>query len=204
MTSVCLYGAYSPTSLNNWIRLVKVIICIKKEKMCLNQYTQQCPLDRRYQQQEMAPKSYSQNMTYNRRIGRLLFILIGVMLLVALLAGFIGAYVRLGGIKHRATPQPRISRRLAKATTIGGSVNLAELEEHIEKPDLFVALRLAKEHLDKQKSSEPSTSGQTRDDKSGAVPLEFQDLCFILAIDRVIDEPAMKYLRSFVGVNTFV
>lgn len=152
----------------------------------------------------MAPKNYSQNMAYNRRIGRLLYILIGVMLLVALLAGFIGAYVRLGGIKHRATPQPRISRRLAKTVTTGEGFNLAELEEHIEKPDLFVALRLAKEHLDKQKSSDPSIAGQGRDDKvgkSGIVPLEFQDLCFILTVDRVIDEPAMKYLRSFVGVN---
>lgn len=142
------------------------------------------------------PKSPSALLAYNRRITRLVYLVIIVIVMVALLVGFFGAYTKTGGAKISDRPTMRRSLRMSpgqeaesKATRTSAVQieSIDELAGKIEKQDLFEALQLAQKGL--------------KEPRVAYTKMDYKEVHFALVHDGPIVEDTMKYFRAFVGVR---
>lgn len=138
------------------------------------------------------PKSPSGMLAYSRRITRLVYLMIGVMVMIALIAGFVGAYTKNGG-NDSTRPSMRRSVRRAKQDAVEmkkSAISMETIDDlagRVEKPDLFEALKMAQKGL--QEPRFPVSN------------LEYKDLHFVMLFDGHVGEPEMKYIRAFTGVQ---
>ncbi len=130
------------------------------------------------------PKSPSGMIAYNRRITRLVYIFIAVIVVIALLAGFFGALTRHGGLRSDNRQLRPVMRRSMKA------MPMDEVPGVNEKPDLFAALKMAEDNL---KTRKPILETEER------LTLAYEQLSFVLLLDGPVGEKEMKGVRGFIG-----
>lgn len=141
-------------------------------------------------------KSPSAMLAYGRRITRLVYLVIAVMVIIALMVGFFGAYTKTKGdasvIRDRRMVGRSIRATQGRENALVGEKSAAietidDLVGKIEKPDLYEALQLAQKGL-----GEPRVAYSKMD---------YRQVNFLLVHDGPVDKNTMDYFRAFVGVH---
>lgn len=130
-------------------------------------------------------------LAYNRRISRLVYLVIGVIVLLALLVGFVGAFTHLGGVRREYAPPMRRSFRRPASAGPARRAKAAGFEaavSQIAKADLVEALRQARESLARLAEAPVHAAAG------------YANMTFVLIVAGPVTDARMKALRGFVGV----
>lgn len=178
----------------------------------------------------MLPKSPSASLRYGRKITKLLYLTVAVMLLVSLLIGFFAAYAKIGGMKEtdvgkkrsqmrkailrKKQEQPKESLGMNQAEAASNATPIVDSLQivHGDGKELSVQEVIAKaekpdlfEVLRLAQAYIPSaapTQVSNSQAEPSVAPLQFEDLNFALIIDGESSDASVEYIRGFVGVRS--